>query len=1197
MEGAERTKEETLKAANELRQKSIDKGNAADKAFQAMFEADPLKRNDLLQALEKDDYAWMTRLKDMYMDRWNIDTDSMVHTQATFYSKLFNTTFKPDILIYYDDGKVGIREIKTEGHFADISNFEVMRYGNTRYLQILNTKESQAKMQVMLMAFMMKAENPNIVFRDLGVDLILSNEKTSSADQATNFKISSEEVLSFLEMIDKYLSQPDNIHIKKELIANGIYEKLLSYKEYTNGSVYWDKITKDKKTNIVLNSEATVDAQLRELSILITENEVRNFRRGLLRSDDSDEGRRFAQMNKAKLDKLKSLTESLYNMYTVNEGETLNSVLKDMDMFSKMIASLTDSSNPLIASFNKLWQHKLHEFTSRKNEKVDEFLSFYIPVLNEQRRANGLSELPNDIVSIRNNRNTLKQYLNNRVTHNMLFDRLSIRIKKGNLTYVYLRRPNKENEASYFEGLELEKPLSTLTQAEIALLKWINDYNDSIFTDVVKEGNVVQRGLANRVRSENFSQKQGRSYTLTELDYFNNKMYVNGKDATAWSYNGATGNGKFGFFPKTMLSSEEINEYSLFGDLSTKGIKQKIKNFLLKNATVFLEDQVKTGNEDDLPGLHLRFLGGEAIDTYEGRWSKSVEKSMVDFIDANLRLELLQDVYAFGTALVEYAKHENTDLYNNEPLKKNVIEVLDKLIKYNLKGIDAFKAISTIEDTNMFKKIITIPFKNARGEYVPYRISIVKLMHYLKNRTSLLIMGYAPLQAFVNFIQTLQASMRVALGSKVMRTLFLSAGMNPDELDFGVKDYLAGYKLYLTGNNPLDKSKDADKLFLLTRELRYLPDSYDWSMSDKSYITKHMASNKGSIAFILHSAPEEANAMAILYAILKNRKHNGKSLFDLYDVEETVEGNRTLKKLVWKGGIRGKEKIYDGMYKNIEGITAKEGEAFRSIYRNIQGGYRHDERTYLELTVFGNLFLQFRRFLPSYLKRMFQTQRNDYSQGFYEWQLKDGENIAEWKYRNIEGRFMTLARFLLSGVFNIAMSHIPVLKNTAFSKYMQKYGDRLTWNDMTPQQKINIIESFVSIAMWGTMFLLRSAASGDDDKKNDAVTKILKRIEKNAIQSIDPRLFIDLLNNGLPASFTTTGKAITGYSTLFSSMFLYAVMDDKESVLTKEGLLPGLRQSAQSTTSFGIAPLYKLIRFGEDYDKTVTEYWDDLIAR
>ncbi len=63
----------------------------------------------------------------------------------------------------------------------------------------------------------------------------------------------------------------------------------------------------------------------------------------------------------------------------------------------------------------------------------------------------------------------------------------------------------------------------------------------------------------------------------------------------------------------------------------------------------------------------------------------------------------------------------------------------------------------------------------------------------------------------------------------------------------------------------------------------------------------------------------------------------------------------------------------------------------------MHGGYREDERTKLEYMVMGELFLQFKKYLPTILKNAGMSKGARDSYGYYKptGELKDGKEVMQ----------------------------------------------------------------------------------------------------------------------------------------------------------------------------------------------------------
>lgn len=158
-----------------------------------------------------------------------------------------------------------------------------------------------------------------------------------------------------------------------------------------------------------------------------------------------------------------------------------------------------------------------------------------------------------------------------------------------------------------------------------------------------------------------------------------------------------------------------------------------------------------------------------------------------------------------------------------------------------------------------------------------------------------------------------------------------------------------------------------------------------------------------------------------------NPKYNGKSMWDIYEIKEierTLSNGEVIKikeAVVPSDFIRGYETDFEGNETKVSGITNFEATKMKRVYERIQGGYRQEEKTILETTLLGELFIQFRKFVPSMLRDQMGSQKTDYSLGSYENKKVlsgDGteKEVLEWKKRVIEGRFRVIARMLFGTI-------------------------------------------------------------------------------------------------------------------------------------------------------------------------------------
>lgn len=219
----------------------------------------------------------------------------------------------------------------------------------------------------------------------------------------------------------------------------------------------------------------------------------------------------------------------------------------------------------------------------------------------------------------------------------------------------------------------------------------------------------------------------------------------------------------------------------------------------------------------------------------------------------------------------------------------------------------------------------------------------------------------------------------------------------------------------MTGNLPNNKD------FLLAKYLGYMPNDYTLYQEEGSLSTLRNPAFSNSTLYVFHSIGEEAISMITLLAQLKHMKvqKTGKSLYDHYVLEQTTtpEG-ATITKVKWDGTVRGKKRMSDGSLQDLTELDGNELKRMFYVYEVLHGGYREDERTALEYTIFGELFMQFKKYLPSLLKNMFKSKGTVPAWGYYRFEgdPKDPNAVVEWHSRVMEGRWQVLAGLLLNAI-------------------------------------------------------------------------------------------------------------------------------------------------------------------------------------
>lgn len=391
------------------------------------------------------------------------------------------------------------------------------------------------------------------------------------------------------------------------------------------------------------------------------------------------------------------------------------------------------------------------------------------------------------------------------------------------------------------------------------------------------------------------------------------------------------------------------------------------------------------------------------------------------------------------------------------------------------------------------------------------------------------IMWLKPLAGTANGIFTYMFTLKEAIKNDIIRSGRKGSfiGINGDEVDFGVKDLAKATKMWFgLQRDAMTGNLKNNKMFRIAKRLGYMPASTR-SMEYSNFVTTRNKIFDSSTMYMFHRIPEEAVAMITMTAQLQSMKTaDGKSMWDHYKLEDkTDEDGNTYSEIVWDGYVRGQKRLPDGSLEDLGELDDNEMRMMYYVYERMHGGYREDERARLEYYLFGEIFMQFRRYLPNILKQAFGSKRKAYAYGSYqpvesyktykaeEEQIsraskkegKDGpgrnEQIVEWNARVQEGRYKVLGGLIASALPKMtpldSQSEEPV---TIMQKLAGKVGyyqhESYKWKNLEPWQREVVVDAVVTMTMMGLMAAggVMIFANADDD---NALKKYYTRIMMN----------------------------------------------------------------------------------------------------
>jgi len=190
-----------------------------------------------------------------------------------------------------------------------------------------------------------------------------------------------------------------------------------------------------------------------------------------------------------------------------------------------------------------------------------------------------------------------------------------------------------------------------------------------------------------------------------------------------------------------------------------------------------------------------------------------------------------------------------------------------------------------------------------------------------------------------------------------------------------------------------------------------------------------------SAMYTFHTFGEEMVTYSVMIAqLLSMKTADGKTLYDHYNVVTKKDAQGTeYQEVEWDGYVRGEVLNPDGTRRQLTDLDDNELRKAYHVYERLHGSYREDEKAYIEYYVWGEIFMQFKRYLPNVLKNVMGSKGRKYAYGqyvevpaenAYESQfaevlsetdpVKQKQKTLQWSATVTEGRYRTMAGWLLS---------------------------------------------------------------------------------------------------------------------------------------------------------------------------------------
>ena len=622
-----------------------------------------------------------------------------------------------------------------------------------------------------------------------------------------------------------------------------------------------------------------------------------------------------------------------------------------------------------------------------------------------------------------------------------------------------------------------------------------------------------------------------------------------------------------GFLPRVEMTAGEVAMLSKTGIFSKKYLKTVWQNLKVSK----YDDDIYIEKDDN--GLsRIKYMPvNSANEDVEMNHSLNLEIMYKNFMGNLLDIQYMDPAISYARGIksvLELEKKENPQSVSI----KNTVRYLDSMIKLNMQGMRVKPDDITIMGT---------------------KFNPDKLINSVVNWTGMAILALHPFIASFNLALVVMFSHMKAVSNQ-MTSLITG---EPEKIPYGLKDLAKADMLALSYLfDVIRGAAKTNKMELFLEMLQFRADNYDWKGRNSSLIIGNSKVLDKSNFYLLNQWGESFGSFILLASMLNHKKDEvtGKSIYDSYEVVDGV--------LVWKGGdqtkvnpktgergLRGR--IYRGddedgnpMYEDLYGLNSHEISMMKNITRQMNGSYREDERTAIEVYGTSRLIMQFKRYMPVYLWEMYGSKNKDFSMEKYAKKgvVDDSPMLIPQKQMN-QGMMWLTGRTLRM-----------LMDITKISKLLGKAPT----DKFTPEEWEKATYAWTTVATMLTyVFIAGLMGTGGDDEDDENRTKLQKRIDRLFLEDItkqgNPMDILRNLTSPVPsASFFF--KAFSSWGTFIAS----AATDDR----LENGLIRGQRQALNTIPLWSVNHEFDKYVFNSPKDgaKGIIDFienWNDFEGR
>jgi len=1119
-----------------------DKINEYKEFLESILEEKKAKINDTWHGWALEDKRFPKRIFDILgIDIFSEDSTVHYTFQPTMKSDILETKAVLDMLIEHEPHRYSIIDFKAGFKFGQMSSSIPLKYYRQATGDISDNPQDIAKLQIMWEAMLVRINDPKATFQNLTA--IWITEENSLYKSGIKFHVNPRD---YIGIIVEYLKAEHPEKYEKLLLID---PELFDFRTYTAESTESKEFKKrfpDSAEDKLLND--------------VTQEII--YRQNYM--DYNTDGERRGVDNKIRDLYDLMLDHNADNVAKTGMGLNKNmdfKTIRDLSLGEYWVGSFYNIKHAVISATLEVVHKQMLKATTDYNKDSLIFRSIMKNIIIDyakDRDAGSVDRLQNLLADPFTEWSPALRKILGTFDQNIL---------NG---WIYVTKFDKESNANEMLYATTEEEL--LENAKDPKYKWILDSSGKVKKPYIqmmqflneKYGSVLDAKRKDSMWNTKLSYKlvHGKPVDISFGDEINSSEY---RKRSPFKY-------KKGFFPKVAKLREEFPVLSF-------------RNFFKKYFTNFYELAfMEYGNNDELipiQGLTSKY------NSIEGEFSMSLENQFETFMKSAYAKQHLTKAYA----LIEAIKIKNSDVKTGKVLLPRLQSWLTAQQEMALRG-------RRPQLTNTFSRSLPFSFSFASKDddqmiKTMQTFDLGKFLQSFGQLTGYMRLGFNLPGGFKNTMGIMMSSFTEASKQSLMQRFYNDPKATRFINDFttmGAAEFALALKpaigIQIDG---MKGNLNKNKAWVLMNKFGYIPSISPLRSETKYFTSKQTSLLSTDTALLPYSTSEEV--MVAMYFIaqmnhikIKQGPMKGKSMWDMYDavverdpitgVEYTDFKYKT-DPTTGKPYVRGVITDSHGNIQEMTELTNKEIMAMHAIYEEKQGGFAQLDRTFIESSILGQMFVQFRRHLQSIIRHGLQSYGTSYIKGRYQDTKKldaNGNVIYEFTPKQIEGKWMTILGTLLY--------YIPLIsqvfgKNTKIAKWTEgtfpKGLDSYALNKLDQGQLENLIDASMNIMLWAAMKACTFLAFGGTDK-DDRATRLAQKIIDETLQHWKVWKIVQDIQQ-TPATLKVISSMIEGTATLSASVLLYGFNDmvfdiEEKEYMTRDNELRGLTEFEKNVPVF-----------------------------